>query len=416
MAEMGTDSKPSRPITKWVLYALSALFAAGGVTLLILLYTTSGAALKDKAFSGGQQARINLETRAVEGNLPTVTPPTPPKEAASPEEVPVTEETPAETPPVEDMAPVEDAATAPSEEGAEDLGSEAALLDAAPEEATAIPETPIEDQLPPPNVTLPLKGALNSSLQEKVKGVGTLPAISKSGEESWQYYGKQDNSDTAKPAIAIVVTGLGLSHIPTGKALRLPENITLSFSPYAGQLQQQITRARTYGHEVWLDLPLEPETYPASDAGPLTLLKDLPEEEVIKRLHTVLAGATTYVGLVGSEGEVFSDYAPMRKVAKELKSRGLLLMLRSEQYAEAETADHIQYVSRTLDTLPEGKGAGAEQLLTELEAVAKESGHAIGVLSDSPQIYELISQWSASLEGKGLTLVPATAIIARQKP
>lgn len=404
------EEKPGKakpPIMRWVLFTLAGLFAIAGIALSVLFYTSVGAVMKDTAYADGKQARILLEERTVEGNLAEITPPTPSAEE-TPEAAPPPP-APEQTPPAEE-APKEEKKP---EEGAGLEGPPSDEMPGKQEEKPA--SASVADQLPAPKVKTPLNGALNPSLSETVAGVGNLPKISESGLESWQYYGKNDSGDKAKPAIAIIVTGLGLNHQTTGKALLLPEEVSLSFSPYAGQLQQQLTRARSYGHEVWLDLPLEPEDYPASDAGPLTLFKGMKEEEREQRLHTLLASAATYTGLVGTSGEIFSDSAPMQAVAEEIKSRGLLLILRSRRYARAETADHVFYVNRTLDAMPEGNAPTAEQLLVELEASAKESGYAVGALSDAPELYNQITQWVATLESKGLQLVPTTAIVSRLK-
>lgn len=403
MAEEKTTADKRRRLSK-VFFALAGILALGGVALLVLFYTSVGAGMKDRAFVEGKQARIVLATGAVEGNLVQVETPVkeePKEETALPPE----EKTPTEAPPPEDT---EEPATEEKEDGLHgSREGDVPGIEKKTERAAA--------QLPPPEVKTPLNGALNSSLYETVEGVGKLPVISESGLESWQYYGKQDTSDKARPAIALVVTGMGLNRSTTGKALLLPEQVSLSFSPYAGELQQQMTSARSYGHEVWMDMPLEPADYPAVDAGPLTLRKDMKDEALMPALYKILARATAYVGLVGTEDEIFSDYAPMRTVVEELKKRGVLTLLRSQRYAGAATADRVFYVNRALDALPEGNGPNSAQLLLELEASAREYGYAVGVLGDAPQLFTQISEWSKTLEGKNIALVPATAIISRLK-
>lgn len=415
-------SKAKPPILRWVVFGLAGFCAMAGAGLLALFFTSAPGAMKDQAYAEGKQARVLLKERTVQGNLAEVAAPaeekTPEPEATP--ETPVEEEAvPAEeeTPEAEPQEEIQEE-TQPEAEGKEGglKGSRKSHDAAAPGEGEdASDAQDLSQQLPPPNVKNPLAGALNPDLSETVKGVGNLPKISESGLESWQYYGKKDTSDKARPMIAIIVTSMGLNRPATGRALLLPEEVSLSFSPYAGGLQQQMTRARAYGHEVWLDLPLEPEDYPASDAGPLTLFHEMKAEESAAHLHKLLASATTYAGLVGTPQEVFSGYAPMHDLAMEAKSRGLLVMLRGKSYANPETADHMLYVNRQLDAMMAGNGPTPAQLLVELEASAKEYGYAIGALSDAPELYNQITQWTATLENKGLQLAPATAVIARLK-
>ena len=72
---------------------------------------------------------------------------------------------------------------------------------------------------------------------------------------------------------SIVVGGLGLSQTGTQKAIEtLPEDVTLAFAPYGSSLQRWVDKAREDGHEVLLQIPLEPIDYPQENPGEHTLL------------------------------------------------------------------------------------------------------------------------------------------------
>ena len=75
----------------------------------------------------------------------------------------------------------------------------------------------------------------------------------------------------------VVVTGLGLATDVSETAIRtLPAAVSLSFTPYAKDLETWISLARSQGHEVLLDLPMEPTTFPNDDPGPRALITSLP--------------------------------------------------------------------------------------------------------------------------------------------
>jgi len=60
-----------------------------------------------------------------------------------------------------------------------------------------------------------------------------------------------------KPRIAIIIGGLGVSAKATAAALAsLPPQITLTFVPYAADVQKWVTLARQQGHEVLLEVPM----------------------------------------------------------------------------------------------------------------------------------------------------------------
>ena len=75
------------------------------------------------------------------------------------------------------------------------------------------------------------------------------------------------------PRIAIVIEGLGIGANSTAEALaKLPAAVTFAFSPYGTDLERWVARARGEGHEVLLQVGMEPFDYPDNDPGPQTLL------------------------------------------------------------------------------------------------------------------------------------------------
>jgi polysaccharide deacetylase 2 family uncharacterized protein YibQ len=428
MTEQPEKKKFSFPPARFFAFGLSALFAVSGVALLALTFSPQEAA-RDTAFSQGQAARILVENGAVEGNLVVRSsakenrePEVEADKEPMPEEAPLPVEEEPEPEPTPEAEPAPE--PAPEEEKKEPEAAEPVEEPVAEMEPEPKPELreetkkePVKKKEPAPvasGIVAPLKESANPSLYETMEGTGKLPVKSAGGLESWQYYGKPDPDAAHKrPAVALVVAGLGLDRAFTRRAMELPEWVSFSFSPYADALEEQIARARALGHEVWLDLPLEPLDYPASDAGPLALLKDLPEANVKARLYKVLARGSAYVGVVGSANEGFSEYAPMHGVAVELKERGLLALLRSGQYADPATADHVLQMSVAL-----GKAsvdAAPEQGLEALAALAREKGFALGVVEDTPSLLKRIPAWADQLRKDGMILVPASALASRKK-
>ena len=85
------------------------------------------------------------------------------------------------------------------------------------------------------------------------------------------------------------------------------------------------TRARDDGHEVLLQIPLEPNDWPKVDPGPHTLLTTLPPEENMKRLQWLMSRYTGYVGVTNHMGNKFETSAQsLEPMLEELKRRGLL--------------------------------------------------------------------------------------------
>ncbi len=69
---------------------------------------------------------------------------------------------------------------------------------------------------------------------------------------------------------------------------RLPGEFTLAFAPYGRDLEAQVMRARRDGHEILLQVPMEPFDFPDSDPGPHTLRASGAAKDNIERLHWLM--------------------------------------------------------------------------------------------------------------------------------
>lgn len=100
--------------------------------------------------------------------------------------------------------------------------------------------------------------------------LGPLPRIADDGRKPMQAYAAP--AANGKFRIAIVVMGLGLSAKATQAAISsLPPAVTVGLLPYASDAPRWLSAARAAGHEVVLQVPMEPFDFPDSDPGPHTL-------------------------------------------------------------------------------------------------------------------------------------------------
>ncbi len=256
---------------------------------------------------------------------------------------------------------------------------------------------------------------------------GPLPRVAADGRRPSQIYARPSPHSGARqvgePArIAILVNGLGLSEIATDQAINmLPGSVTLGYSPYGRNLQGWVRLSREAGHEVMLQIPLEPENYPDNDPGPHTLLTNLPPEENLKRLQWLMSRFTGYTGVTNLMGAKFAaEKTAVVQVLEEMKARGLIFLddgtatssgagdVARELELDFSVAQVVIDPTRTPDTVDEA--------LAKLEALALENGLAIGVANSLPVTIRRISEWSRSLSNKGLVLVPVSAAVGANKP
>ena len=249
---------------------------------------------------------------------------------------------------------------------------------------------------------------------------GQLPRVAPDGRKAWQAYARPFDANDQRPRISIIISGLGLSGAATESAIqRLPGTVSLAFSPYARGLDQWIALARAAGHEVLIDLPMEPINFPANDPGPETLLTSLTGEQNRIRLRTLLGRVSGYVGVINQMGSRFTTSAPhLRPVLTELRDRGLMFVdsRSSLRSVAARTASELQ-LPRVINNRFIDAEASREKIdsrLAELERIARVSGFAVGIGQPFPVTLDRLQRWTRDIEEKGFALAPASSMVNAQ--
>ena len=246
---------------------------------------------------------------------------------------------------------------------------------------------------------------------------GPLPKIADDGRRAMDIYARPFDKSDPRPKIAVVVGGLGLGEAPTQAALdRLPAGVTLAFTPYGSSLQGLVSTARAKGHEVLLEVPLEPYDYPENDPGQDTLLTGAQAEENPGRLRRVMAKVAGYSGLIVSQGSKFLASEPdIQMLLRATSGRGLYFVDNGEadqsiarEVANVESAPFARG-DRWIDQNPTREAI--EKEFGTLEELAKQRGSALGVAGAYPVTIDRVTAWAASLEEKGIALVPVSALI-----
>lgn len=246
------------------------------------------------------------------------------------------------------------------------------------------------------------------------------PAPQPGGLAAWQKYATPFNYDDPRPRVAVVILDLGLSSAATEAAIQgLPAAVTLSFSPYAENLNNWINQARASGHEALLGLPMEPANFPARDPGPRTLLTSLSPRENLDRLDWVLGRVSGYVGVTNNMGSRFTaSTEALRPVLTTLRDRGLVFVdaRTTPRSVAASLATTLGLPRAINDRLIDQQAARIpiDAMLADVEKVAMETGNAVAMGQPYPVTLERLATWLPSLESKGIALAPITALLNRQ--
>ncbi len=237
---------------------------------------------------------------------------------------------------------------------------------------------------------------------------GMLPIIGKDGRTPFQAY-QRPFKDDGKPKLALVIGGLGLNAAATKAAIeRLPPEVTLSFVPYADGLQSFVDRARAYGHEVMLEIPMEPLDYPSNDPGPYTLMANAPAPETTRRLEWLLGRAAGYFAVTNYLGGRFVNTAPaMATFANALKARGLGFL---DDGSAARKGAGVPRASAAAVIDEQLSAEEIDKQLLALEAQALQHGSALGAGFSYPVTVEQVGRWAQTLASRGYQLAPASAL------
>jgi uncharacterized protein len=269
-----------------------------------------------------------------------------------------------------------------------------------------------------PDAAPRLEPAPDPRLVERTR-FGLLPIVGADGARPAQVYARPAPVK-AGPAVAIVVGGLGIGEGATLEAVaKLPPAVTLAFAPYGGDLERFVAQAREDGHEVMLQVPMEPFDYPRNDPGPHTLTVRAKPQENIERLHWVMGRFTGYTGLVTFMGaRLTAEEAALAPILQEAAGRGLLILddgssSRSAIRTGATAQVPTLRAQAVLDAVPRADAVDRE--LSKLEEAARERGFAIGTASALPMSVDRIARWAKALEGRGVELVPVSALAERRR-
>lgn len=284
----------------------------------------------------------------------------------------------------------------------------------------------VETAVPPPE-SQPAQGAApgekiptsDQGLIEK-SPQGLLPRIADNGTLPMRAYAGATPSRPG-PRIAIVLNGLGMSAKATQAALDLaPAGVTFAFFPYAGDVQRWVSEARHRGHEVLLEVPMEPYDFPDSDPGRYTLRAGGGEDANMQRLIWALTRFTGYTGVTNLLGGRFlSDTGALEPVMTTLVRRGLLFYDNGSAVRSvapdvaARAGAYFAQAATTIDSIQ--SAMEIDHRLSDLETVARTKGSASGSGYIYPVTVERVNIWAKGLSGRGFVLVPVSAIVTQTK-
>ncbi len=250
---------------------------------------------------------------------------------------------------------------------------------------------------------------------------GRLPTVGPDGLRPIDQYARPW-SGARGTRIAIVVGGLGLSQTGTQRAIReLPGEITLAFAATGNSLQRWMQEARRDGHEILLQIPLEPFDYPSNDPGPGTLLTTAGADTNMANLHEAMASITNYTGIMNYMGGKFlADANALEPVMRDISKRGLLFFDdgSSARSLSGQMAKAMGMPQAFADVQIDGQldQQAILRRLDELERIALRKGSATGAGSAFDETIDAVRKWSEEASRRGIEIVAISALAENPQP
>jgi len=265
--------------------------------------------------------------------------------------------------------------------------------------------SPVPDEAPEPEAPPPVPMAA----PEPPPAVPAAPVLPL---PAWQAYAMPARA--GKALVAVIIDDMGVDQRRSAKVTQLQGPLTLSYMTYAPHAVEQSAAAHARGHELMMHMPMQPLA--SLDAGPDVLSEQLPPAELRRRVEADLDRFPGFVGINNHMGSKFTAYQPgMKIVMQSLHQRGLLFIdsmttAKSVGMAEARAAG-VPTARRNifLDDVEDQASVAAQ--LVKAEEQAKSAGSVIVIGHPHDGTIAALQAWLPTLEKKGITLVPVTAVV-----
>jgi polysaccharide deacetylase 2 family uncharacterized protein YibQ len=244
------------------------------------------------------------------------------------------------------------------------------------------------------------------------------PGIGEGPTAAWRLNAVPFRDERGLKLVAIIIDDAGLDRARTARALRLAGPLTISFLPYAPDIQRQAEDARRRGHELMVHLPMEPMSA-GENPGPDALTTRIPRDELMRRLALHLGRFDGYVGANNHMGSrMTADANALLPVLEELRDRGLLFVdsRTSKETVAAAIAGHLGMAGTARDVFIDHDESreSVRARLDDIERIAKRVGQAVAIGHPHDRTVEALERWLPTLAERGLTLAPISALVMRR--
>ncbi|MEE8370539.1 MAG: divergent polysaccharide deacetylase family protein, partial [Sphingomonadales bacterium] len=245
----------------------------------------------------------------------------------------------------------------------------------------------------PEKLTPPIKRASRGTIPRKTpQGTRTGPAL-----------------------MAIVIDDMGMKRNITAPFAALPGPLTFAFLPYAGDLKRQTRRVREAGHELFVHLPMEPQSR-IEDPGPNALLTGLTDQELLGRIEWNLNRFEGFVGINNHMGSLFTESRKhMLPVIRAMVDRKLVYLdsRTSPKTVGVDLAKEmgVRWINRDIFLDNERTREAIDRQLAKAVQMAKRRGQVIAIGHNYGVTLKALQAWLPLAADKGVRLVTVSELV-----
>ena len=299
--------------------------------------------------------------------------------------------------------------TLPEKQGQEQSAPEAGeeeMLPPVPVEKTPQPKTnseklnaldiPFLSRLPQREGGAPMLHTVpyNEILQTQKQTV-KLP-VQNGALRAWEVYGRKVDVMPMFNKVAVVVKNMGINQSNTDLIIkRLPANVSLSFSPYATGLENNVKLARENGHETYLDMILPSRDFMSTDSGPWALDYNRSVEENVDLMEQLLSRNMAVGGFTVCDGVDDSTYNPYFQALMSMFVKRGLLMLDATLGVNIGK-NNVSGLDRVKADIIVDSGFDRQEIkkqLAQAEELAKRNGSVVVVVDPKPVAVLAVAEW-----------------------
>lgn len=252
----------------------------------------------------------------------------------------------------------------------------------------------------------------------KMSSYGRIPAIGPNGLTPLSAYKRPFSTVSGKRPVSVIIGGLGVNRGLTSQAINeLPADVTLAFAAHAPGLQNWINQARSKGHEVLIELPMESGSFnPAEPGADRALMANSNNAANMRNLDWLLSRAQGYFGVTNYNGDRFLTRTDVAAPALDkLSKSGLSFIFDGSANAPSLSAlsssAKLPFTRAYTLIDPQQNSAIIQAELSRLTAQAQNTDGTVGVGFAYPETITAVKNWSRGLDSRGLILAPASSAL-----